>query len=185
MAGFTDPFLPARLALTPTTSLSGLLDGAWWPYSDDLAVELPRLVAALRARWGPITRITANPGPWPAASYRVRVDGLGLRIGWFTEQDRDTMILFSSGRLGRCDLLVIPPGTEPASAARLMAAASAPGNLHTSETLMSDESGKAHRAGHRAGAHRGREAAPSADGGALMQPRTPRQADHRGENSAT
>ncbi|WMX46227.1 DUF5994 family protein [Streptomyces roseicoloratus] len=61
---------PGTLALTPHTSLAGLLDGAWWPYSRDLTTELPPLVDALRGRCGRITRITANPGPWPVSPTR-------------------------------------------------------------------------------------------------------------------
>jgi hypothetical protein len=39
---------------------------------------------------------------------------------------------------GRCDLLMVPPDAEPASAARLMAAASVPGDLHTAALLVSE-----------------------------------------------
>ncbi|MFF3604431.1 DUF5994 family protein [Streptomyces sp. NPDC002463] len=130
---------PTRLALTPKTSMAGLLDGAWWPYSRDLATELPPLVEALEGRWGRITRITVNPAPWPVTSHKVSAGGHTVHAGWFTEQDRDKMILLSYS-LGRCDLLVVPPETEPAAATRLMAAASTPGNLHTTETVMSRES---------------------------------------------
>ncbi|WP_370413647.1 DUF5994 family protein [Streptomyces fradiae] len=144
MTSTTAPIRQARLALTPNTSLAGLLDGAWWPYSRDLVVELPPLVDALRDRWGRVTRITANPVPWPVAPYQVPVGGYAVHVGWFTDQAPDTMILLSY-HLGRCDLLVIPPETEPASAARLMAVASAPGNLHTTDTLMSDEDATARR----------------------------------------
>ncbi|WP_234042436.1 DUF5994 family protein [Streptomyces marianii] len=128
MTSTTAPTSQARLALTPNTSLAGLLDGAWWPYSRDLTAELPPLVDALEERRGRITRITANPAPWPVASYKVPVGGYTVHVGWLTDQDRDTMMLLSHA-LGRCDLLVIPPETEPALAALLMAVASAPGNL--------------------------------------------------------
>jgi hypothetical protein len=130
---------PTRLRLTPRTSLAGLLDGAWWPYSRDLGTELPPLVEALEERWGRITRITANPGPWPVASSSVSVGGYVVDVDWLTDQDRDTMILISN-TLGRCDLLVVPPEAESASAARLMALASAPGNVHTAGSLVSGES---------------------------------------------
>lgn len=139
MTSTTDPSRQVRLVLTPKTSLAGLLDGAWWPRSRDLGAELPALVDALEERWGRITRITANPDPWPALPYTVAVHGHDLHVGWFSEQDRDTMSLFSYS-LHRCDLLVVPPEAEPASAARLMAAASVPGNLHDTEAVMSAES---------------------------------------------
>ncbi|MER7764931.1 DUF5994 family protein [Streptomyces sp. NPDC097619] len=128
----------ARLALTPTPSPAGVPDGAWWPYSRDLAVELPLLVAALRDRIGRVTRVTTNPAPWSAAPHTLSTGGDTVHMGWLSGQDVDTMVLFSY-TLGRCDLLVIPPGTEYASVTRLMVAASAPGNLRPSGVLMSDE----------------------------------------------
>ncbi|MBB4980425.1 DUF5994 family protein [Streptomyces nymphaeiformis] len=144
MTSTTVPTRRARLALTPRTSLAGLLDGAWWPYSRDLTAELPPLVDALRDRSGRITRITANPGPWPVSPYQIPVGGHAVHVGWFTDLDPDAMILLSYNR-DHCDLLVIPPETAPDSATRLMAAASTPGNLHTTSTLMSDENATGRR----------------------------------------
>ncbi|MFF5287599.1 DUF5994 family protein [Streptomyces sp. NPDC012756] len=144
MTSTTVPTRRTRLALTPRTSLAGLLDGAWWPYSRDLTAELPPLVDALRDRSGRITRITANPGPWPVSPYQIPVGGHAVHVGWFTDLDPDAMILLSYNR-DRCDLLVIPPETAPDSATRLMAAASTPGNLHTTSTLMSDENATGRR----------------------------------------
>lgn len=166
MTSTAAPTSQARLALTPNTSLAGLLDGAWWPYSRDLATELPPLVDALRDRWGRVTRIAANPAPWPVTPSRVPLGEYAVHVGWFTGQDPDTMILLSYS-LGRCDLLVIPPETQPASAARLMAAASAPGNLHTTDTLMSDENA----AGRRLREDLASEGAWETDGGASSRPR--------------
>ncbi|MFJ7064042.1 DUF5994 family protein [Streptomyces sp. NPDC101115] len=166
MTSTTAPTRQARLALTPHTAMAGLLDGAWWPYTHELATELPPLVDALRDRFGRVTRITANPTPWPVAPYKVPVGGYVVHVGWFTDQAPDTMILLSYS-LGRCDLLVIPPETEPASAARLMAAASAPGNVHTTGTLMSEENATG-RLLREAGAG---EDAWETEGGASRQPR--------------
>ncbi|MFD7321474.1 DUF5994 family protein [Streptomyces sp. NPDC059875] len=132
------PTLSPRLALTPKTSRTGLLDGAWWPRSRDLAAELPLLVDALEGRWGRITRVMVNPTRWPVVPHKVPVTGHTVHVGWFTEQDPDKVILLSY-TVGRCDLLVIPPETEPAAAARLMTAAAIPGSLLTTVTLMSDE----------------------------------------------
>ncbi|GGT24235.1 MULTISPECIES: DUF5994 family protein [Streptomyces] len=162
----TAPTRQARLALTPHTSMAGLLDGAWWPYSRDLAAELPPLADALLDRFGRVTRITANPAPWPSAPYRVSVGAYAVHIGWFTGQSPDTMILLSYS-LGRCDLLVVPPETEPASAARLMAAASAPGNVRTTDTLMADE----HATGRSVQDARAGEDGRETEGGTSRQPR--------------
>ncbi|MFF5975187.1 DUF5994 family protein [Streptomyces sp. NPDC012769] len=138
------PGLPARFSLTPKTTLAGRLDGAWWPRSRDLAAELPALTDALAGRWGRITRVLVHPGHWLVVPRKVAITGHVLHVGWFTEQDPDKVILLSY-RTGRCDLLVIPPETEPASAARLMTAAALPGSILTAGSLMSGEAATSRR----------------------------------------
>ncbi|MFK0238989.1 hypothetical protein [Streptomyces vinaceus] len=68
--------------------------------------------------------------------------------------------------IGRWDLLVIPPETAPAAAARLMAAEAIPGSVLTAGVLMANEAviGRGIR-----GAAR-REAAWEGEGGACMSP---------------
>ncbi|WP_435975191.1 DUF5994 family protein [Streptomyces sp. Qhu_M48] len=159
------PPLSARLSLTPRTTLSGLLDGAWWPRSRELEAELPALCEALEGRYGRITRVTVNPTRWPVVPHKVPVTGHTLHVGWFTEQDPDKMILLSYA-VGRCDLLVIPPETQPASAARLMAAATLPGGVLAAGALLSDEA----VAGRRTRDARGGEDAWETDGGSARPP---------------
>lgn len=131
--------VPARLSLTPTGSAPGLLDGAWWPRSRDLLREIPTLTDALDACWGRITHVTVNPTHWPVIPRKVPVTGHTVHVGWFAaEQDPNKVILLSY-TVGRLDLLVIPPETDPAAAARLMAAATVPPGLRTASGLMADE----------------------------------------------
>ncbi|MFD3452354.1 DUF5994 family protein [Streptomyces sp. NPDC058691] len=158
------PALPARLSLTPRTALAGQLDGAWWPRSRDLDAELPPLCDTLDGTWGRITNITVNPTRWPAVPRKVPVTGHTVHVGWFREQDPDKVILLSR-TVGRWDLLVIPPETEPAAAARLMAAAALPGSLLTAGTLMAAETGT----GGARNAH-DREEDWETEGGACMSP---------------
>ncbi|MFD0626396.1 DUF5994 family protein [Streptomyces sanglieri] len=120
------------------------MDGAWWPYSRDLFTELPSLVEALDGRWGRITRAMVNPTRWPVVPHKVPVTGHIVHVGWFTEQDPDKVILLSR-TAGRCDLLVIPPETEPAAAARLMTTAAVPGSVLTAGVLMSEEAATGRR----------------------------------------
>ncbi|UQX01864.1 DUF5994 family protein [Streptomyces sp. RerS4] len=159
------PLLSARLALTPKTTLAGLLDGAWWPRSRDLTAELPPLVDALEGHYGRITRVTVNPTRWPVVPHKVPVAGHTVHVGWFTEQDPDKMILLSY-TVGRCDLLVIPPETEPTAAARLMAAAAIPGSVLAAGALMSDEAAT----GRRMRDARSGEGAWETDGGSALPP---------------
>lgn len=156
---------PARLSLTPKTTLAGQLDGAWWPYSRNLEAELPPLAAALDPVWGRITRVTVNPTRWPVIPRKVPVAGHTVHVGWFTEQHPDKLVLLSY-TVGRWDLLVIPPETEPAAAARLMAAAAIPGSILTAGVLMADEA-VTERVIHDA---LRREAAWESEGGACMSP---------------
>jgi hypothetical protein len=131
---------PLRFAMMPVSVPSGLLDGAWWPYSDDLEHELPFLVAALDRDWGRITRITVNPLHWRPLPHTVHVNGRVVKVGWFTgEQDPHKILLLSYG-VGRLDLLTIPPRTSQAAAARLMAAATAPTGTRTASALIAENS---------------------------------------------
>ncbi|MFD3537101.1 DUF5994 family protein [Streptomyces sp. NPDC058664] len=159
------PIISARLSLTPETTLAGQLDGAWWPESRDLEAGLPSLIDALEGRFGRITRVTVNPTRWPVVPHKVPVTGHTVHVGWFTEQDPDKMILLSYA-VGRCDLLVIPPETEPAAAARLMTAAATPGSVLTADALMTDEAAT----GRRTRDARSSEATWETDGGAAPPP---------------
>ncbi|MFI1963899.1 DUF5994 family protein [Streptomyces pathocidini] len=130
------PSPPARLSLTPADSGPGLLDGAWWPYSRDLARELPALIDVLDCRWGRITRVAVNPTFSPVIPREVPVGGHLVHVGWFAaEQDPHKLLL--SCRAGRWDLLMIPPEREDTSAARLMAAEEA---IRAGQTERGEES---------------------------------------------
>ncbi|MFK4067229.1 DUF5994 family protein [Streptomyces sp. NPDC029674] len=136
-----DPAVPAaRLSLKAPGTPRGLLDGAWWPRSRDLLRELPDLTDALDPHWGRVTRIAVNPTHWPVIPRKVPVRGHVVNVGWFTtELDPHKILLLSYG-VGRWDLMVIPPETRPAAAARLMAAVSDPtGALLTASALLAAE----------------------------------------------
>ncbi|MFJ1808607.1 MULTISPECIES: DUF5994 family protein [unclassified Streptomyces] len=127
-----------RLSLAPAGPAPALLDGAWWPRSRDLVAELPLLTAVLEPLWGRITRIAVNSTHWPAVPRRVPVAGHVVNVGWFpSEQDPHELLLLSY-RLGRWNLLVVPPRTDPASAAWLMSAASDPLGTSTASRLMEE-----------------------------------------------
>lgn len=155
------PSASARLSLAPTGSVPGLLDGAWWPRSRDLLREIPTLTDALDARWGRITHVTVNPAHWPVVPHKVPVTGHTVHVGWFADEQDPNKVILLSYTVGRLDLLVIPPETEPAAAARLMAAATVPGGIRTASGLMADEV-----MSHDAAEARSREEERETDGGA-------------------
>jgi hypothetical protein len=164
----------ARVSLAPGGGSPGPLDGAWWPRSRDLTRELPPLAAAFEERWGRITRTAVNPAFWPVIPRKVQVTGHVVRVGWFTVQDPHALLLLSR-TAGRWDLLVIPPRTSPATAARLMAAACDPRNVLTAGDLMA---GAADRDA--AAADRAQQASWEGEGG----PGRPRRRPQRGRDRA-
>ncbi|MFI0712887.1 DUF5994 family protein [Streptomyces inhibens] len=128
--------LPLRLMLAPAGTAPALLDGAWWPRSRDLTAELPALTAVLDPLWGRITHVTVNPTFWPVIPRKVPVDGHVVRVGWFKPEQDPHKLLLLSYTTGRWDLLVIPPETGPATAARLMAEAADPLGTLTASGLL-------------------------------------------------
>jgi len=129
------PDLPLRLSVTPGSERCRL-DGAWWPRSRDLEQELPALVAELDHQWGRITHATVNRHLWPSLPHHVRTGTHTVRVGWYdSEQDPYEITLFSY-EINRWDLLVVPPETDPDTAARLMASASGAGNRKSADALV-------------------------------------------------
>ncbi len=136
----------ARVSLVAGGRSSGPVDGAWWPYSRDLTLELPALAAAFEARWGRVTRAAVHPALWRDVPKKVRVAERVMHVGWFTIRQDPHTLLLRAHRTQRWDLLVIPPQTPPGTAARLMAAACAPGNVLTAGGLMARAAAWADRA---------------------------------------
>jgi hypothetical protein len=134
----TSSSLPLRLMLAPADTAPPLIDGAWWPRSRDLTTELPALTAVLDPLWGRITRVTVNPTFWPVVPRKVTVHGHVVQVGWFTAEQDPHKLLLLSYTVGRWDLLVIPPETSPATAARLMTTATDPSRHLTASDLIQE-----------------------------------------------
>ncbi|MFD9593357.1 DUF5994 family protein [Kitasatospora sp. NPDC059973] len=124
-----------RLSLAPG-GRAGRLDGAWWPRSRDLLLELPDLAAALDKQWGRVTRITVNPAQWPVIPRRIPVAGHTVHAGWFTLEQDEHVVTVCSYAPRRLNLLVVPPQTDAVDAARLMAEAADPANTRTASALL-------------------------------------------------
>jgi hypothetical protein len=133
------PSATARLSLAPASSVPGLLDGAWRPRSRDLLREIPTLTDLLDACCGRITRVTVNPALWPVIPHKVPVTGHTVHVGWFADEQNPNKVILFSHTMGRLNVLVTPPVTEPSAAARLMAAATVPGGIRTASGLMAHE----------------------------------------------
>ncbi|MFD7615058.1 DUF5994 family protein [Streptomyces sp. NPDC059828] len=111
----------ALLRLQTTHSREGVLDGAWWPRSRDVATELPALIQALTTHLGPITRVGLDTAAWEEVPTRVVVDDRVVHLDAFPVGD-DT-VLVTRGDHDHFALMVVPPDTTPDAARDAMARA--------------------------------------------------------------
>ena len=124
-----------RLDMKPVGSTTGFVDGAWWPYSTELATEIPALLAAITGRLGSIERVSYNLAGWASASRRVDAGGIRVRLDGFRTRPPDTIDV-SGVNDHRVTLLVIPPTTDQSTARDIMRRASTPGNCESTDTLL-------------------------------------------------
>ena len=129
------PSMPRpRLRLKPKAPTTGYVDGAWWPHSDDLALELPDLLAVLSVRLGPIERVSFNLGDWATAPAGFAMGGQPVELGGSTGQPVDTIQVIGGNH--KLVLLVVPPGTDQELAHAAMMSAAASDNASTIEDLL-------------------------------------------------
>lgn len=114
----------ARVSLSPhRNTRHTAVDGAWWPRSNDLAAELPALVAALDERGVRIARIAYSLSAWDPTPHRIEAGGRIVRTGGFRVLDPTLVSLTPAGGEGQpVDLRVVPPDTDPEVAARELSA---------------------------------------------------------------
>ena len=126
----------AIVRLQTTHDRRGILDGAWWPCSRDIAAELPALVSALTEYLGPVTRVGLDAGAWDALPTRLLVDDRVVHIDSFPVGD-DT-VLVTRGDQDHFSLLVIPPHATPQAARIAMAEAVRVDNITQAEQILID-----------------------------------------------
>ncbi|MEU9400508.1 DUF5994 family protein [Streptomyces sp. SID4985] len=126
----------ALLRLETTESREGVLDGAWWPRSRDIAAELPALLSALAGHLGPLTRVGLDTTAWEGLPTRIVVDGRVVRIDSFPLGD-DT-VLITRGDQDIFSLLVVPPDTAPEAARAAMAQAVRADNVTQARQILID-----------------------------------------------
>ncbi|MER5544432.1 DUF5994 family protein [Streptomyces sp. NPDC001118] len=129
---------PLRLTLAPAVAPPALIDGAWWPRSRNLTEQLPALVECLDPLWGRITRVAVSRTFWPVIPGEVPAHGHMVRVGWSNAGQDPHKLLLLSYTFGCWNLLVIPPETDPATAARLMVTATDPSRNLTASGLMQE-----------------------------------------------
>jgi hypothetical protein len=123
----TSPSRP-RLVLVPTRADNAILDGGWWPRSWDPVAELPGLVLALAARFGPIRQLMLSTTGWDSRFRRLAVGAGVVRMGWFTSMD-PALLIATTYRGDQIDLLVVPPQTPATAAEQAMTTAANAANV--------------------------------------------------------
>lgn len=125
---------PLRLRMGRTTGVDRL-DGAWWPQSRDLAVELADLVDHFPAEHGRVVRALFSPPDWDPAPRRIPVATGYVKVGSFPRDDTHVIELKTSDRTV-LHVLVVPPGLTDDQGAEALLAAATPGNTHPASTLL-------------------------------------------------
>lgn len=123
-----------RLRLKPKALPTGFVDGAWWPRSTDLTVELPDLLAVLSVRLGEINDVSYRLEEWVPAPRKVSIGGHVVRLSGFHRQPADTIEVRGMG--GSSVLLVLSPGTDPEQAHETLMAAAAADDASTTAGLL-------------------------------------------------
>jgi len=124
---------PLRLKLKPKTAIAvGQVDGAWWPRSRDLALELRALLPVLAVR---LERVTYHLGDWDPVKRKIVVDGSVVRIGGFRSQRAGTLDVLAE--LHRVTLLILPPAASPRPVHRVMLTAGHRDNADSVADLLS------------------------------------------------
>jgi hypothetical protein len=135
-----DSRVPLRLLLT--TSLGrGPLDGAWWPQSRDLEVELADLVDHLPARAGRVVRAVYSLPDWLPAPRRVRVARGFIKAGSFPHDDTHRIIVQTDGQY-TVYLLIVPSDAAEGFARAAMQIAARPNNVLPAWAVLEAATGR-------------------------------------------
>ena len=127
---------PLRLNLAQDPGRNRL-DGAWWPQSRDLGVELADLVDNFPSSAGRIVRARLSPPDWDAAPHEVAVAGGYVQVGSLSRDDSHMIHLMLSD-LTVVSVLVVPPGFTDGQGAEALLAAAAAGNSHSAADLLEE-----------------------------------------------
>jgi hypothetical protein len=113
--------IDVRVSLRADAGKGGsAFDGAWFPRTRDLSIEVPELIAELDRRGVRIERFTYALDAWSPAPRKLVVQGRTVRTGGFRSMDPGVVCLTWDGGSKRADLLVVPPETDVLTGARAL-----------------------------------------------------------------
>ncbi|WP_249359187.1 DUF5994 family protein [Nocardia cyriacigeorgica] len=123
----------------PPVPRPGVVDGAWWPHTNDLVAEMADLGALLADRADGVDRVMYSLDAWRPAPRRAMFGGHPVRLDGYRYLRGDTVCVVGLDR-ERLVLLVIAPDTVAADAQALLAAASGPDGGRTAGELVAADS---------------------------------------------
>ncbi|MFE5813115.1 DUF5994 family protein [Streptomyces sp. NPDC056479] len=126
----------AVVRLETTHDRQGVLDGAWWPRSRDIATELPNLITALTEHLGPVTRVGLDADAWEELPTRITIEDRVVHID--SSPVGDDTVLITRGEQDLFSLLVVPPHAAPDAARAAMAEAVRAGSVSQAEQILVD-----------------------------------------------
>ena len=125
---------PLRLRMT-SDPRRGQLDGAWWPHTRDLAIELPDLVSHFPTGLGQIVRVLYSPPDWEPVPRRIPVDHGYIKAGSFPRDDTHLIHLKLADR-HVFRVLVVPPHYSDGEGSEALLAATTRDYAHTATALL-------------------------------------------------
>jgi Family of unknown function (DUF5994) len=120
VAHVSSPASPTRLVLCERDITTAAIDGAWWPKSLDLRLELPDLLMVFGLWIGAVHRVVYDPSVWLPAPARVI-----MRRSEMVSLDPYRMVfsdtIYLMGTHSRdAVLFVVPPSSSDEEAQRLL-----------------------------------------------------------------
>lgn len=106
---------PVRLSLA--ASLTGGLDGAWWPRTGTMVSELPELIDALYPALGEIAEIKVN---WSAASTAPVLGPMAQAAATISGHTPCHRLMSLTGSIAVTRILVVPATTPAALAVMVL-----------------------------------------------------------------
>ncbi|WP_127500414.1 DUF5994 family protein [Actinoplanes solisilvae] len=82
---------PPRVGLEKVAEHHLLLDGCWWPSSDDLGAQLRALVPVLDQVRGPVGRLLLSAAGWATRPHQVVLDDRTVSLGYLADQPPSMM----------------------------------------------------------------------------------------------
>jgi hypothetical protein len=124
-----------RLTLSEARTGDSLLDGAWWPRSNNPLIELPLLVAELASAVGAVKQLSLGGAGWTTTPRTVPFDRSRVDVCWFSPEDSHEIVVTTATDVV-LDLLLVPPATSPITALAAMAAATRGTNAARGSELL-------------------------------------------------